>query len=212
MGKILAYLGKTEKNQSEDTLQAERLLEGMQMIYASAPDGDKKNFLAVALAEMTRKFIEKLKSPEAPEDEYEEVDLPFKVGDVFMLASEEDNPITTFTIKDINFEDNAVSYQKKVTKEAYDTNAVKTELIIDVADYVESGKWITFRAKAPKKKEEAHKEPEPPTPPEPRQPVPVPEEPPSPAPPERKTKRKVDTEKQRVIKEILNIDLDNIDI
>ena len=214
MGRILAYLGKTEKNQSEDTLQAERLLEGMQMLYASAPDGGKKDFLAMTLAEMTKTFIEKLKSPEAPEEEFEEVDLPFKVGDVFMLASEQDNPISTFTIKDINFEDNKVSYQKKVVKASYDATSVKTELIVDVAENIENGFWITFQNVRPPQ------EPEPPRPEEPEpepqqpepQPVPMPPEPPQPPRPERKTKRKVDTEKQRIIKEVLNIDLDNIDI
>ena len=212
MGKILAYLGLDEKHQSKDTLEAERLLEGMQMLYASAPDGAKKDFLAVSLAEMTKTFIEKVKAAPEEEEEFEEVDLPFKVGDVFMIASEMEDPIHSYTIKSINFEDNTVTYQKKNLKD--NKIAVKTELIVDVAENIENGFWITFQNVRPKQEPEPPKkhEPEPPKPQPETNPVPVPEPTPPPEKPEKKTKRKVDTEKQRIIKELLNIDLDNIDI
>ena len=212
MGKILAYLGKDEKHQPKDILEAERLLEGMQMLYAAAQDGAKKDFLAVSLSEMTRTFIEKVNGAPEEEEEFEEVDLPFKEGDAFMIASEFEDPIHSFTIKSINFDDNTVTYQSKNLKDK--KIAVKRELIVDVAEYIENGFWITFQNVRPQQKPEIPKEPEPEPPipqPEPN-PIPVPEPtPPSPK-PEKKTKRKVDTEKQRIIKEVLNIDLDNIDI
>ena len=193
-------------------MEAERLLEGMQMLYASAPDGAKKDFLAVSLAEMTKTFIEKVKAAPEEEEEFEEVDLPFKVGDVFMIASEMEDPIHSYTIKSINFEDNTVTYQKKNLKD--NKIAVKTELIVDVAENIENGFWITFQNVRPKQEPEPPKkhEPEPPKPQPETNPVPVPEPTPPPEKPEKKTKRKVDTEKQRIIKELLNIDLDNIDI
>jgi hypothetical protein len=190
-------------------LEAERLLEGMQMIYASSPDGAKKDSLGMVLAEMTRTFIEKLKSPEAPEPQYEEIDLPFKEGDVFMDADEKDNPDYTFTIKDINFDDNTVSYQRKRLS---DKNyiAAETELIVDVADYVESGKWLTYQPSASKQQNQP---PTPhPTPAKtiPPQPIPTPSD--VPKKPDRKPKRVVDTEKERKIKELLNIDINDIEL
>jgi hypothetical protein len=86
MGKILQYLGVSEEGQNRDILDAERLLEGMQMIYSQSPDGSKKDSFSVPLAEMTKIFIEKVKGIEPtpiPEPEVEE-ELPFKVGDKFL--------------------------------------------------------------------------------------------------------------------------------
>ena len=57
MGKILTYLGIDEATQTRDVLDAERLLEGMQGLYANSPDGTKKDAFAVPLAEMTKVFI-----------------------------------------------------------------------------------------------------------------------------------------------------------
>ena len=200
MGKILSYLGIQEKDQTKDTLEAERLLEGMQMLYASAPDSPKKDSLGMVLAEMTRTFIEKIKLPETPEPEYEEVDLPFKVGDVFMLESEKDDPIHSYIIKDIDFENNKVSYQKKKLSDK--SISVKTEEIVDVADYIENGKWINLVAPIPKQKQ-------PSTQPQ-SQPIPVPKD--IPKRPEKKPKRVVDTEKERKIKELLNMDINDIEL
>jgi len=61
MGKILTYLGIEEAGQTRDILDAERLLEGMQSLYANSPEGKKKDAFAVPLAEMTKVFIEKVK-------------------------------------------------------------------------------------------------------------------------------------------------------
>jgi hypothetical protein len=61
MGKILTYLGIDEAGQTRNILDAERLLEGMQSLYANSPEGKKKDSFAVPLAEMTKTFIEQVK-------------------------------------------------------------------------------------------------------------------------------------------------------
>jgi len=96
MGKILTYLKISEDNQSRDVLDAERLLEGMQAIYATSPIGSKKDNFAIPLAEMTKIFIEKVKGiapKEEPEEELQEEpkqerDDTFKVGDMFYVTKE----------------------------------------------------------------------------------------------------------------------------
>jgi hypothetical protein len=67
MGKLLSYLGIEEGVQTRDILDAERLLEGMQGLYANSPDGKKKDAFSVPLAEMTKTFIEQVKGIKAPE-------------------------------------------------------------------------------------------------------------------------------------------------
>jgi hypothetical protein len=96
MGKILTYLKISEDNQSRDVLDAERLLEGMQAIYATSPSGSKKDNFAIPLAEMTKIFIEKVKgisTKEEPEEEpqeepKQEEDDTFKVGDMFYVVKD----------------------------------------------------------------------------------------------------------------------------
>lgn len=96
MGKILTYLNISEDNQSRDVLDAERLLEGMQAIYATSPSGSKKDNFAIPLAEMTKIFIEKVKgisTKEEPEEEpqeepKQEQDDTFKVSDMFYVTKE----------------------------------------------------------------------------------------------------------------------------
>ena len=96
MGKILTYLKISEDNQSRDVLDAERLLEGMQAIYATSPSGSKKDNFAIPLAEMTKIFIEKVKSiptkeepKEEPQEEpNQEQDDTFKLGDMFYITKE----------------------------------------------------------------------------------------------------------------------------
>jgi hypothetical protein len=102
MGKILQYLGVSEEGQNRDILDAERLLEGMQMIYSQSPDGSKKDSFSVPLAEMTKIFIEKVKGIEptpTPEPEVQE-ELPFKVGDRFIEKASPNIILTITKIED----------------------------------------------------------------------------------------------------------------
>jgi hypothetical protein len=108
MGKILTYLNISEENQTRGLLDAERLLEGMQAIYAASASGSKKDNFAVPLAEMTKIFIEKAKGI-APKEEVKEEpkqELNFKVGDRFTQSIGEDGQkelgINVFTILDID--------------------------------------------------------------------------------------------------------------
>ena len=72
MGKILTYLGIDEAGQTRNILDAERLLEGMQSLYANSPEGKKKDSFAVPLAEMTKTFIEQVKGIKPKEKPKEE--------------------------------------------------------------------------------------------------------------------------------------------
>ena len=85
MGKILTYLGVEESSQTRDVLDAERLLEGMQTLYATAPQGNKRDSFSVPLAEMTKVFIEKVKGikPQEKPQEKPVEKLGFDVGDRF---------------------------------------------------------------------------------------------------------------------------------
>jgi hypothetical protein len=102
MGKILTYLKVSEDNQSRDVLDAERLLEGMQAIYATSPSGSKKDNFAIPLAEMTKIFIEKVKGiapkEEPKEEPEEEEDDTFKVGDMYYVGKEGTSKIYQVTL------------------------------------------------------------------------------------------------------------------
>ena len=144
MGKILTYLNISEDNQSRDVLDAERLLEGMQAIYAVSPSGSKKDNFAIPLAEMTKIFIEKVKGI-APKEEPKQ-ELNFKVGDVFKQAVgdeyEKDYGISTFTILSIDEEKQLVKIGRK------DLKTLKTlefeRAISKVFDDVDTNWWIPY--------------------------------------------------------------------
>jgi hypothetical protein len=148
MGKILTYLKISEDNQSRDVLDAERLLEGMQAIYAVSPSGSKKDNFAIPLAEMTKIFIEKVKGiapKEEPEEEPKQ-ELNFKVGDVFKQdvgdEYEKDYGISTFTILSIDEEKQVVKIGRKNLK------TLKTlefeRAISKVFDDVDTKWWIPY--------------------------------------------------------------------
>jgi hypothetical protein len=148
MGKILTYLKISEDNQSRDVLDAERLLEGMQAIYAVSPSGSKKDNFAIPLAEMTKIFIEKVKGITPKEEPKEEPkqELNFKVGDVFKQAVgeeyEKDYGISTFTILSIDEEKQVVKIGRKNLK------TLKTlefeRAISKVFDDVDTKWWIPY--------------------------------------------------------------------
>lgn len=151
MGKILTYLKISEDNQSRDVLDAERLLEGMQAIYATSPSGSKKDNFAIPLAEMTKIFIEKVKGIAPKEEPKEEPkqELNFKVGDVFKQAVgdeyEKDYGISTFTILSIDEKNNNVNIGRK------DLKTLKTlefeRAISKVFDDVDTNWWIPYENK-----------------------------------------------------------------
>jgi hypothetical protein len=84
MGKILTYLGIDEAGQTRNILDAERLLEGMQSLYANSPEGKKKDSFAVPLAEMTKTFIEQVKGIK-PKEKPKEKEV-FSDGEAKKLA------------------------------------------------------------------------------------------------------------------------------
>ena len=138
MGKILQYLGVSEEGQNRDILDAERLLEGMQMIYSQAPEGNKKDSFSVPLAEMTKIFIEKIKGIEPtpiPEPELQE-ELPFKEGDRFKIMI---NPAIIYTIVKIDDETIKLGFIGE-DGNIYDMN---TPLPIqDAKESFEKGEWV----------------------------------------------------------------------
>jgi hypothetical protein len=141
MGKILTYLKISEENQSRDVLDAERLLEGMQAIYAVSPSGSKKDNFAIPLAEMTKIFIEKVKgtSPkeEPKEEPKQEQDDTFKLGDMFYVGKEGTSKIyqvilvegQNFTFVRGNDDGTIESYEG-----LYSTDEANTKL--------KDGKWV----------------------------------------------------------------------
>jgi hypothetical protein len=142
MGKILQYLGVSEEGQSRDVLDAERLLEGMQMIYSQSPDGSKKDSFSIPLAEMTKIFIEKVKGIEPtptpiPEPEVQE-ELPFKVGDKYV--SEGDTTIYTI----VNIGDTFISF---TWTSPYDGKQEKADwyLVEDAKSNFETGYWTLVK-------------------------------------------------------------------
>ena len=63
MGKLLSVLGVPDAIQGKlppDVFQAETLLDGMQRIYANAPESPKKDLLAVSIAESVRVLLAKV--------------------------------------------------------------------------------------------------------------------------------------------------------
>lgn len=63
MGKLLTVLGVPDAIQGKlplDVFQAESLLDGMQRIYANAPESPKKDLLAVSIAESVRILLAKV--------------------------------------------------------------------------------------------------------------------------------------------------------
>lgn len=148
MGKILTYLNISEDNQSRDVLDAERLLEGMQAIYAVSASGSKKDNFAIPLAEMTKIFIEKVKGIAPKEEPKEEAkqELNFKVGDVFKQdvgdKHEKEYGISTFTILSIDEEKQLVKIGRK------DLKTLKTlefeRAISKVFDDVDTNWWIPY--------------------------------------------------------------------
>ena len=142
MGKILQYLGVSEEGQNRDILDAERLLEGMQMIYSQSPDGSKKDSFSVPLAEMTKIFIEKVKGIEPtptpiPEPEVKE-ELPFKEGDKYV--SEGDTTIYTI----VNIGDTFISF---TWTNPYDGKQQKGDwyLVEDAKSNFETGYWTLVK-------------------------------------------------------------------
>jgi len=148
MGKILTYLKISEDNQSRDVLDAERLLEGMQAIYAVSPSGSKKDNFAIPLAEMTKIFIEKVKGIAPKEEPKEELkqELNFKVGDVFKQAVgdeyEKDYGISTFTILSIDEKNNNVKIGRKDLKTLKSKEFERA--ISKVFDDVDTKWWIPY--------------------------------------------------------------------
>jgi hypothetical protein len=66
MGKLLTYLNADESVMPQDIIDAEKILIGMQEIYAESPDTPKKDFLGLAISEMTRTFIERVNKIKQP--------------------------------------------------------------------------------------------------------------------------------------------------
>lgn len=63
MGKLLTVLGVPDAIQGKlppDVFQAEFLLDGMQRIYANAPESSKKDLLAVSISESVRILLAKI--------------------------------------------------------------------------------------------------------------------------------------------------------
>jgi hypothetical protein len=63
MGKLLTILGVSEDVQnrlSKDVLMGEKLIDGLQKVYASSPDSGKKNQLALAISESVRLLLAKV--------------------------------------------------------------------------------------------------------------------------------------------------------
>lgn len=148
MGKILTYLNASEENQSRDILDAERLLEGMQAIYATAPSGAKKDNFAVPLAEMTKIFIEKLKgiTPKEQPKEEQKQELNFKVGDVFKqdvgAEHEKEYGVVIFTILSFDEEKQFVKIERKNLKTKETKEFVRE--ISKVVDDVDVKWWIPY--------------------------------------------------------------------
>jgi hypothetical protein len=141
MGKILQYLGVSEEGQNRDILDAERLLEGMQMIYSQAPEGNKKDSFSVPLAEMTKIFIEKVKGIEptpTPEPEVQE-ELPFKEGDKYISSGD----TVIYTIKKIKDETIDIGWKNQFNnqKETF-LNAYSIE---DAKKNFETGYWTLVK-------------------------------------------------------------------
>jgi hypothetical protein len=134
MGKILTYLGVEESSQTRDVLDAERLLEGMQTLYATAPQGNKRDSFSLPLAEMTKVFIEKVKGikPQEKPQEKPVEKLGFDVGDRFYIAIRGKDKI--YKIKSITFS-------------SYYTNEAINEVEIEAPD----GKKVTYKIDEVKK-------------------------------------------------------------
>ncbi len=63
MGKLLTILGVSEDVQNrlpKDVLMGEKLIDGLQKVYASSPDSGKKNQLALAISESVRLLLAKV--------------------------------------------------------------------------------------------------------------------------------------------------------
>jgi hypothetical protein len=134
MGKILTYLGVEESSQTRDVLDAERLLEGMQTLYATAPQGNKRDSFSVPLAEMTKVFIEKVKGikPQEKPQEKPVEKLGFDVGDRFYIAIRGKDKIYKI---------------KRITFSSYYTNEDINEVEIEAPD----GKKIIYKIDEVKK-------------------------------------------------------------
>jgi hypothetical protein len=147
MGKILTYLNISEENQTRDLLDAERLLEGMQAIYAASSSGSKKDNLAVPLAEMTKIFIEKAKVI-APKEEVKEepTKLPFNVGDKFKsnVSSdyESEYGIFIFTILSIDEKTSKVEIEGFYVKDNKKRNF--TLDVNKVVERINDKDWIPY--------------------------------------------------------------------
>jgi len=150
MGKILTYLKISEDNQSRDVLDAERLLEGMQAIYASAPTGSKKDNFAIPLAEMTKVFIEKVKgiAPKEQPKEEPKQELNFKVGDKFTQDIGDDGQkefgINVFTILEIDQQNGKVKIHVKYDIKNNGREKVFERNISKVVEDVDVEWWIPY--------------------------------------------------------------------
>ena len=146
MGKILTYLKISEDSQSRDVLDAERLLEGMQAIYASAPSGSKKDNLAIPLAEMTKVFIEKVKGiipKEQPKEEPKQ-ELNFKVGDSFVrdMPDDKDKFDIIYTIKSIDLPSGKAVFNIKFVTRG-EEKEVERE-IYKISEDIDTKWWIPY--------------------------------------------------------------------
>ena len=149
MGKILTYLKISEENQSRDVLDAERLLEGMQAIYATSPSGSKKDNFAIPLAEMTKIFIEKVKGITPKEESKEEPkqELNFKVGDSFVrdMPDEKDKYDIIYTIKSIDLPSGKAVFNIKFVTRG-EEKEVERE-IYKISEDVDTKWWIPYENK-----------------------------------------------------------------
>ena len=152
MGKILTYLKISEDNQSRDVLDAERLLEGMQAIYASAPTGSKKDNFAIPLAEMTKVFIEKVKgiAPKEQPKEESKQELNFKVGDKFTKTIDKEGQkefgINIYTILNIDLSgDVTKEIQVEKYNVVYDTKKIYNKEVETVIENIKSGLWVPYQ-------------------------------------------------------------------
>jgi hypothetical protein len=146
MGKILTYLKISEDSQSRDVLDAERLLEGMQAIYASAPSGSKKDNFAIPLAEMTKVFIEKVKgiAPKEQPNEEPKQELNFKVGDSFVrdMPDDKDKFDIIYTIKSIDLPSGKAVFNIKFVTRGQEREVERE--IYKISEDIDTKWWIPY--------------------------------------------------------------------
>lgn len=204
MGKLLTILGVSEEQQAKlpDVIfKGEKVVDGLQRVYAASPESPKKDQLAKAISESVKILMAKVqpylideKKEEQTKKEDEklpEEDFPYKVGDIFVTTN---NPAQTpVYIKITSLDKNSVKslistsledvkagmgdvYDFELEKEVF-LNKVKT------GEYRKVNEQEEKKPEPPQPKPEEPKRKQKPTPPPstpepPKPPQPKPEEPP----------------------------------